>query len=86
MTTSTINPILNLPSQIRNILPLLKELNVEQKLSLVHFLSENSENENTTDTQKMVLQRAIKDGLDSPRITNFDFDTHLEQLKSEVLG
>ncbi len=86
MTASTINPILNLPSQIQNILPLLRELNVEQKLSLVHFLSENSENQGKTDAQKIALQQAIKEGLDSPRVTNFDFDKHLAELKSEVLG
>ncbi len=31
----------------------------------------------------IALKKAIQEGLDSPRVENFDFDKHLEKLKLE---
>lgn len=84
----TISSQMNLPPAIQNILPLLKQLDVEQKLSLVHWLTENpvQTSEDKEDTMKLTLQSAIQEGLDSPRVQNFDFDRHLTELKKQAIG
>lgn len=83
----TISSQMNLPTAIQNILPLLKKLDVEQKLSLVHWLTESpvQTSEDKEDTMKLTLQSAIQEGLDSPRVQNFDFDSHLTELKKQRL-
>lgn len=35
------------------------------------------------ESKVIALQSAIKQGLNSPRVENFDFDDHLAKLKSE---
>ena len=35
------------------------------------------------ESKAIALKNAIQDGLNSPRIENFDFDQHLVKLKSE---
>lgn len=34
------------------------------------------------ESKVMALRKAIQEGLDSPRVENYDFDQHLAQLKS----
>lgn len=47
-----------------------------QRLSLIHWLSTKSDQEN-------LLRQAIQDGLDSPLIEDFDFEEHLAKLKNK---
>lgn len=35
------------------------------------------------ESKTIALKNAIQDGLNSPRVENFDFDDHLAKLKSE---
>ena len=35
------------------------------------------------ESKVIALKSAIQQGLDSPRVENFDFDEHLSKLKSE---
>lgn len=35
------------------------------------------------ESKVMALKKAIQEGLNSPRVENFDFDEHLTKLKSE---
>lgn len=35
------------------------------------------------ESKAVALKRAIQEGLNSPRVENFDFDEHLAKLKSE---
>lgn len=34
------------------------------------------------ESKVMALRKAIQDGLDSPKVENYDFDQHLAQLKA----
>lgn len=51
--------------------------NVSEVIRAGLRLLENEEN------KAIVLKSAIQQGLNSPRIENFDFDEHLAKLKSE---
>lgn len=73
MQTTTLS---NLPPQVQQILPELIALNSAQRLTLIHWLSTKTDQEN-------LLKQAIKDGLDSPLVEGFDFKTHLAELKNK---
>ncbi len=51
--------------------------NVSEVIRAGLRLLENEEN------KAIALRSAIQKGLNSPRVENFDFDTHLAKLKSE---
>jgi len=51
--------------------------NVSEVIRAGLRLLENEEN------KAISLKNAIQEGLDSPRVENFDFDEHLDKLKSD---
>lgn len=67
----------NFPPQIQQLLPELLQLNSEQRLSLINLLSTESAN-------KVALQQAIQEGLDSPLVEEFNFETYLAKLQAEA--
>jgi antitoxin ParD1/3/4 len=53
--------------------------NVSEVIRAGLRLLENEEN------KAIALKNAIQEGLNSPRVENFDFDEHLEELKFEKI-
>lgn len=51
--------------------------NVSEVIRAALRLLENEE------SKTIALRNAIQEGLDSPRVENFDFDENLEQLKAQ---